>query len=115
LRKENIVVEASQKVVCTWNETLTQKMVKDAYTSIGQCPINFDIAMSKCTRNLSLSEVQVMKDKLPDVVRKLRSTGILTEQDIDEAGIMEVDSDRQTPKGQRVLHQQRAVLMNSRE
>jgi hypothetical protein len=41
--------------------------------------------------------------------------GIVTEQDMDEAGIMNIDSDLKTPKDQRVLHQQRAVLMNSAE
>jgi hypothetical protein len=113
--KRSQICEALQKVICTLKETLTQKMVKDGYASIGQCPINFDVAMSKCTRDISKTDIEVMKEKLPDVVQKFRMNGIVTEQDMDEAGIMNIDSDRKTPKDQRVLHQQRAVLMNSAE
>jgi hypothetical protein len=34
-------------------------------------------------------------------------------QDMDDAGIMQIELKNQTPKDQRVLHQQRAVVMNS--
>lgn len=50
-------------------------------------------------------------DTLADI---LRDRGVLTEADMDEHGIVDLSEDsRKTPKDQRVLHQQRAVLMNS--
>ena len=45
-----------------------------------------------------------------------RERGVLTEADMDEFNIIDMSEDtRRTPKDERVLHQQRAVLMNSAE
>jgi hypothetical protein len=56
-----------------------------------------------------------MKDKEPELLQKFRTTGILTESDMDEAGIIKVNYPNESDKDTRALHQQRAVIMNSPE
>ena len=57
-----------------------------------------------------------MQDKVGTLADIFRERGVLTEADMDEHEIIDLTEDsRKTPKDQRVLHQQRAVLMNSEE
>lgn len=57
-----------------------------------------------------------MQDKVETLARIFRWRGVLTEADMDQHGIVDLSEDaRKTPKEQRVLYQQRAVLMNSEE
>jgi hypothetical protein len=87
--KKEVVCDSLMKVVWAIRETITLEMVKKGYKVIGQYPIDFSAAMSGCTRSLSLQEANTMKDKEAGLLLKFRTTGILTESDMDEAGIPE--------------------------
>lgn len=90
-------------------------IVKAGYRTIGQWPISFTAAMSGCTYRLSAGESDIMKEKQGDLVTIFRTNGILTEADMDAAGIASVNNTTSTPKDERALHKQRAVIMNSAE
>ena len=56
-----------------------------------------------------------MERELPAMVEIFRSTGKVTEAQMDAAGIYSVNSEstNSKPKNERAMHQQRSVIMNS--
>jgi hypothetical protein len=115
--KRSNLCEALQLVVYCIRETLTVSIVRHAYQRCGQYPLNFDKQMSLCTalKLISNKDYEKMKEKLPEMVEIFKATGELTEEAMDAAGIFRLPVDMGKPKNERVLHRQRAVLMNSDE
>jgi len=116
--KKLLVIKALLKVVIAIRATLTQEIVQDGYEVIGQYPIDFERAMAQCpsVKYMNKKHYEHMKNKVEELAGIFREKGILTEQDMDDSGIVEMTQDSRTaPKDERVLHQQRAVLMNSDE
>jgi hypothetical protein len=114
--KKERVIDALQRVAWALRDTLTQSMVIQGYTDIGWGPRpNLAKAMSKCTGDIPTKASKILNDKFDQMATIFRNTGTLTEKDMDDAGIISTNhlSKRTTSKDQRVLHQQRAVLMNS--
>ena len=71
--------------------------------------------MAKCTRYtaLTISEVETMRRVLPDLITFYKTRGCVTEAEFDELGVINVNpADGRFPKHERVLHQQRAAVMN---
>jgi hypothetical protein len=65
---------------------------------------------------LSNAIMNHLETKLPQMVQLFLTNGTITEEDMDQQGICKMldSGDRRTmPKDDRVLHQQRAVLMNA--
>lgn len=116
--KKWVIIKSLLKVVEAIRDTLTSEIVKTGYRVTGQWPINFTLAMNQCSavKTISHAAYRNMQDKVETLARIFRERGVLTEADMDEHGIVDLSEDtRKTPKDQRVLHQQRAVLMNSEE
>eukprot|EP01033_Poteriospumella_lacustris_P010239 gene10239-7282_t len=116
--KKSLVIKSLLKVVEAVRETLTLKIVRAGYETTGQWPISFVAAMSHCptVKTMSVHEYNNMKDNVENLANVFRERGVLTEADMDEFNIIDMSEDtRRTPKDERVLHQQRAVLMNSAE
>lgn len=115
--KQSNLCEALQLVAYSIKETLTVSIVRHAYARCGQYPLDFDKQMGLCTGMNAVSEkdYQIMKARLPEMVEKFKEVGQLTEEVMDQAGIWKSPLDTGKPKNERVLHKQRAVLMNSDE
>lgn len=112
--KKTIVMKSVIKVAQAIRETLVLNVVKSGYVKSGIWPINFDVAMNQCRGDLSLAERDQARRSVEHLTGLFREKGVVTEKDMDDQQIKSIDLDsRKTPKDQRVLHQQRAVLMNS--
>lgn len=118
--KKRQIIESLKKIQFTIHKILTADYVKAGYEKIGQYPINFDRAMTQCSLR-SAMDIEHMRSQWPVLAANFRTNGVLTEKDMDDCGIVKIadldaelaDGPTALPKDQRVLHRQRAVLMNS--
>jgi hypothetical protein len=96
---------------------LTPEIAKAGYRHKGQFPVFFSITMARCTRTISGRDMEHMRTQLPAMVEIFRATGILTEGQMDTAGILSVNDEASNgrPKDDRPLHQQRSVIMNGED
>lgn len=86
------------------------------YATIGQYSLSFENTMKWVSMDISKNTYKHMEDKVEEIANIYRTKGIFTEEDMDAANIMSIDLvHRPKPKDQRVLYQQRAVIMNSDE
>lgn len=116
--KKTIILKSLLKVVEAIRETLTMKIVRDGYAAIGQWPIDFVSAMNQCPtiRIMTSADYKKMKDSVDAMADIFRERGVITEAEMDDLGIPDYSEDRRkTPKDERNLSQQRAVVMNSTE
>ncbi len=112
------IVEAIQKVVWVLKNYTKPQTVSDGYRNCGQWPLSYDMAMGKCPtyRKLTKKQEDIMKNAVGEMVEIYRERGIVTEEEMDNLHIPQVvGTDRTIPKDQRVLYQQRAVLMSGDE
>lgn len=112
--RRTLICNSLQQVVYSIQHVLTPEIVKAGYRRIGQFPVSFSMTMSRCTRVISWKDMEHMREKLSAMVAIFRSTGVLTESQMDEAGIVSVNDEASNgrPKDDRPLHQQRSVIMN---
>jgi len=109
------IIEGLQLITVTILDTLNPSVIKKGYELIGQYPINFNKAMKWCTKQMSIAEMQTMEERMGDMVAMFRTKGCVTETDMDELGIINVNPPNSVAKHNRALHQQRAVIMNSED
>ena len=109
------IVGAMMKIAWVVRTTLADKdIVKSGYAAIGQYPLSFKNAMKWVSMDIPKNAYKHMEDKVEEIANIYRTKGILTEEDMDAANIISIDLDhRPKPKDQRVLYQQRTVIMNS--
>ncbi len=112
--KRNKLAFALLKVIACIKLTLTKKNIADGYKNCGQYPVNFREAMKRCEGYKRMAPVDVNKFLRAEnaCVQQFIEVGHLTEEFMDQHNLPASILRRQTPKDQRVLHQQRAVLMN---
>jgi len=123
------IVEGLQKITFAMNKILTRDIIIKGYQKTGQdAPIALNVErqptmakfyaqMSKCTTQISLKDMNVLVEQLPQMVAIMRARGSITEAEMDAAGIPNMnhlDSDKK-PKDERALHKQRAVIMNKED
>jgi hypothetical protein len=108
-------IDSLEKIIFSIKSTLTAEVIQAGYRETGQYPLNLTAAMSKSTYKLTIPEFETMEAKLPDVKAFFRSNGYVTEQQMDDLGIASVNEEWAKPKDEKVLHQQRAVLINAAE
>jgi hypothetical protein len=115
--KKGLICDALLLVIYSIKETLTLSMVRHGYERCGQYPIDFDKQMRLCSgiKDVSENEYKNMVKEWPDMVKKFKEAGELTEDVMNTAKIYKVPNAKGKPKHTKVLHQQRAVLMNSQE
>ena len=113
--KKSLVCNALQQVVYSIKNVLTPEIVKQGYKRIGQFPVSFRTSIGRCTRQVTARDMDVMEKELPAMVEIFRTTGKITEAQMDAAGIPSVNSEstNSKPKDERPMHQQRSVIMNS--
>jgi hypothetical protein len=107
--------DSLQKVVNTIRAVMTAEMVVAGYERTGQYPLDFGITMRQSTYMFNLEEWDTITRNFDKAVKIFRLRGELTEAEMDVLEIPSVkDSQRnKKPKDERLLHQQRAVIMNS--
>ena len=73
--------------------------------------------MRQCRSELTLDMHTKMKEALPLVAECYLAQGFVTESELDHVDVISVNDQlrNQKPKDERVLHQQRAVIMNYTE
>ena len=115
--KKGLICNALQQVVYSIKHVLTPEIVKTGYKRIGQYPVNFKATIGRCTRQVTARDMDLMERALPAMVEIFRTTGKVTEAQMDAAGIPSVnaESTNSKPKDERPLHQQRSVIMNSED
>ena len=113
--KKLLICNSLQQVVYSIKHVMTPEIVKTGYKRIGQYPVSFLTSMSRCSRVISARDMEHMQEALPAMVEIFRTKGILTEEQMDAAGILSVNDEASNnrPKDDRPLHQQRSVIMNS--
>lgn len=109
------VSDGLQKVVDTIRAVMITEMVVAGYERTRQFPVDFAVTMRQSTYTFSLQQWATMTANLDMAANKFHLRGEHTETEMDELKISSVaDSQRnKKPKDQRLLHQQRAVIMNS--
>ena len=60
-------------------------------TVIGQYPLKFAKAMSKCTRAISVAEMATLKEREGVMISMNRTKSFVTETDMDEFGVVSVN------------------------
>lgn len=105
---------ALEKVVDCVKATLTHDRIKLGYKLCGQYPVDLIQAMDRCPnyRKMSKRGRDIIRASEDACVEQFKMHGQLTEEFMDELNIPSSVLRRDVPKDQRVLHQQRAVLMN---
>ena len=109
------VSDGLQKVVSTIRAVMTAEMIVAGYERTGQFPVDFAVTMRQAKYTFTLLEWATMTENLPIAASNFRLTGELTEVEMDELHIPSIAESQRNkkPKDQRLLHQQRAVIMNS--
>ena len=112
---KKVTNDSLQQLIYCIKMTIKPDIIKDGYSSIGQWPLDFKAAMSKCSREMSNNEYKTMEDHMDTLVKYYRENGQLTEENMDNLGIINVNDQMygKLPKEERALHQQRARIMNS--
>lgn len=112
--ERSLICNSLQQVVYSIQHVLTPEIVKAGYCRIGQFPVYFVTTMSRCTRLISERDLDNMREQLAAMAEIFRTTGILTEDQMDAANILSVNDEASNgrPKNDRPLHQQRSVIMN---
>jgi hypothetical protein len=88
--KRSLICNSLQQVVYSIQHVLTPEIVKAGYRRIGQFPVSFVTTMSRCTRLISGRDLDNMREQLAAMVEIFRTTGILTEDQMDAANILSV-------------------------
>lgn len=109
------VIESLQKIVKTIRSVMTAEMVIAGYERTGQFPVDFAKAMQQSTYTYSVKEWATITGAVDRAVAIYRLRGELTEAEMDALEIPSVKDAQadKRPKDERMLHQQRAVIMNS--
>ena len=96
---------------------MTISCVQHGYERCGQYPLDFTKTMAKCSGMNEVSGAQCaqMKATIEHFVGIFRTKSELTEEDMNKEKIFHVKEKHKKPKDQRVLYQQRAVLLNKEE
>ena len=109
------ISDGLQKVVSTIRAVMTAEMIVAGYEKTGQFPVDFAVTMRQSTYTFTLLEWATMTANLDAAADRFRLAGELTEAEMDDLQIPSVAESQRNkkPKDQRLLHQQRAVIMNS--
>ena len=115
----NHMANAVCRIVAACRATLTFSIIQGGFIETGQWDpalnppgYNFDKKMGCCTSFIPPVDLTLMRSKLVELAALMRSQGLVTEAQYDVAGIIQVMDSRSTPKDQRPLHQNRAMLLN---
>lgn len=109
------IIESLQKIVKTIRSVMTAEMVIAGYERTGQFPVNFAKAMHQSTYTYDVKEWDLITGAVDKATAIFRLRGELTEAEMDALEIPSVKDTQadKRPKDERMLHQQRAVIMNS--
>lgn len=110
--KVHKIVTALMKIVEVTANTRRPNIIREGYSDTGMYPVSFEKSMSKCQRRLSEADYKCMEDCIPAAAIEFQSKGTLSEEWMDEHGIINVNTVGSMPKDERALHQQRAVIFN---
>ena len=95
---------------------MTKDTIRQGYYSrCGQYPLDMGKAMSLRSSIISLDALNTMKVCFDDVVTLFKTNGTLTETNLDQVGIANMNEQlyKGIPKDKHVLHHQRAVMLNA--
>ena len=111
------LIPALQQIICAIRTVMKDEIIKEGYACIGQYPFCFKTIMSKCTTTIPDIEFRKMEEALPDLSVYFSRHGRLSEEIMDQKLIMSVNdqASRQKPKDQRVLPQERAILLTAQD
>ncbi len=113
--KASKTINGLHRIVNALRDVTSMSTIARGYRRAGQYPVDLKKAMERCTYPLTESDFDVMQKMLPNMVEEFRSKGGVSEDTMDTFGIVSVKSTstNSLPKDQRVLHQQRAVVVNA--
>lgn len=113
--KRDKIADGILRIIVSSQKTLNLSSIVTGFKLTGQQPLNFAIKMNATYKKPKLSGTEwkhmqsnVVLDYLTEV---FKAQGHIKEKDFDQMNIRRVNDDRKTDKDERVLHQQRFVLM----
>ncbi len=112
------LIDGLQYIAATIQDSLKPSVIREGYESIEQYLIDFNKAMSHISKKHTISVAQIahIEASQDDMIAIYCARGNVTENDMDELDIMNVNAGgRRKLKHLRVLHQPRAVIMNSED
>ena len=109
------IIESLQKIVKTIRSVMTAEKVIAGYERTGQFPVDFAKAMHQSTYTYNVKEWDTITGAVDRATAIFRLRGELTEAEMDALEIPSVKDTQadKRPMDERMLHQQRAVIMNS--
>ena len=115
----NHYIDGICRLVASCQCTLTPRIVSHGFALTGQYvndAFNFDTKMRCCTTYIPHDQLQLMRNQFQNLTAIMKENGCVTELEYDNAGIMKVEAiGRSTvPKDAKSLHQNRALMLNSR-
>jgi hypothetical protein len=116
--KRDHIADSCCRVTASCQKTCNLDIIKHGFEKSGQYVkdgFDFDTKMACCTSSIPDTHLNNMRKKFDDLTSIFREQGFITEQQLDEAGIISVEDSRSKPKDQRVPHQQRAMILNTRQ
>ena len=106
-------VNSLLQLTYTAHNVLTSNIVSDGYAKHGQgSPLNFDKIIGACTSAILPRDMEIMREALIPLVQVMRAKFELTEADMDEYNIINMNSLGSMDKDKRVLHQRRTVIFS---
>jgi hypothetical protein len=113
--KRDKIADGLLRLIVSSQKTLNLSSIVTGFKLTGQFPLNFAVKMNATYKGPKLSgkewkhmQSDVVLDYLTEV---FKAQGHIKESDFDHMNIKRVNDDRKTDKDERVLHQQRFVLM----
>ncbi len=110
--KTTKIVHALMKIVKVTADVRRPSTIRNGYKLTGMYPVSFEKAMSQCQRSLSEAEYKTMEDAVPLAMLEFRDNGFISEEWMNERGIVNVNPAGTMAKDEKALHQQRAVIFN---
>jgi hypothetical protein len=108
-------IDGIQRVLTAVKDVSKPSTIKKGFIDCGQWPLDLNKAIKLSKYPFSDADKSILQQKLPDMVNLYRNKGEATEADMDSLVIPKTDLKSKIPKDLRVLHRQRAVILNKED
>jgi hypothetical protein len=117
--KRDHIIDGTCRITAACQKTYRIDIIKHSFEKTGQynstIGFDFDVKMGCCTTPIPQQNLKTMRDRFKELTTIFRKQGYITEEQLDDANIMSIDDGRSKPKDERVPHQQRAMILNTKE
>lgn len=109
---KNKIVFGCLSIKYVLQDVLKPRLIVDGFAACGQYPLSYEKLMGQCYGKIPKEVLDQMHESVDDNVEYFLTHGELTEAQLDATNIPEFIADKGTPRDQRVLNHQRAVVLS---